>query len=193
MAYVRSDGTCVWRVSLSVLSLLVRRKCWLRCCGAIWPPPPSLPPPLLPRPVRVCGVCVYVWVAALPVRPLLRRQATDSFPHPSPPSPPPPPHKGTVLAKKNLFQTIKDVVWGFCNAIGLFFSTFSPTTREQRRVQALERRGARGGGSNSSSSGNTGGGGGSSTLRHRGANIHGLRQSSQATVPGGGCSGGGCG
>ncbi|KAM3578071.1 hypothetical protein VYU27_000170 [Nannochloropsis oceanica] len=98
---------------------------------------------------------------------------------------------GTVLAKKSFVQSITDAFWGFCNAIGLFFSTFSPSTREERRAQALERRGARRGAS--SSSVGTGGGGGSNTLRHRGANIHGLRQSSQATVPGGGCSGGGCG
>lgn len=106
------------------------------------------------------------------------------------------PTAGTVLAKKGFFQTITDAVYGLFNMVGLFFSTFSPTTREERRAQALERRGARGGGS-SSSSGNTGGGstggGSGSGMRHRGANIHTLRQSSQVNVPGGGCSGGGCG
>jgi len=144
-----------------------------------------------------CGMSVGVvfpsLFASAPVQAgLLLCQGPASSPHPHAPNSNPCTPSGTVLTKKTFVQTITDAVWGFCNAIGLFFSTFSPTTREERRVQALERRGARGGGS-SSSGGNTGGGGGSGTLRHRGANIHGLRQPSQVTVPGGGCSGGGCG
>lgn len=97
---------------------------------------------------------------------------------------------GTMTAKKTMIQSIMDAAWGLVNLVGLFFSTFVPSTREERRVQALERRGARGG-RTSSSDGNAGGAGGG--LRHRRPNIHSLRQSTQATVPGGGCSGGTCG
>lgn len=74
-------------------------------------------------------------------------------------------------------------------------------TREQRRQAAVERRAANMAppprstfGGASSGSGSGGGGGGGGGLRHRGANIHGLRPASSApSMPGGGCCGSTCG